>query len=128
METLVMVGIRSLGRVIAGHFAKQGWRVVCCARTRADVERAAAEVDAAGGKGVAAVCDLADRGSLEGVVRGLDHVDLCIAAQTGGGRFGARPLLEIDDEELDRGFAAYVRGTWNLMKAVGPKLLGQGSG
>src|SRR3954471_12254724 len=128
METLVMVGIRSLGRVIAGHFARQGWRVVCCARTRADVERAAAEVDAAGGKGVAAVCDLGERASLEAVVRGLDHVDLCIAAQTAGGRFGARPLLEIDDEELDRGYASYVRGTWHLLKAIGPTLLTQKGG
>lgn len=128
METLVIVGIRTLGRVVATHFAKQGWRVVCCARTGADVERVAGEVNAAGGQGVAAVCDLADRASLEAVVRGLDRVDLCVSAQTAGGRFGARPLLEIDDEELDRGFAAYVRGTWNLMKAVGPKLIAQGSG
>lgn len=127
-ETLVMLGVRTLGKAIALHFAAQGWRVVCAARTRADVEGVAAEVEQLGGKGVPAVCDLADRGSLEGVVRGVERIDLCISAQTAGGRFGALPLLEIADEELDRGYAAYMRGTWNLLKAVGPKLVGQKAG
>jgi NAD(P)-dependent dehydrogenase (short-subunit alcohol dehydrogenase family) len=127
-ETLVMVGVRTLGQAVALHFAAQGWQVVCAARTRADVEAAATAVDRAGGRGVPVVCDLNDRASLEAMVRDLVRIDLCIAAQTAGGRFGSLPLLEIPDEELDRGYAAYVRGTWNLLKAVGPKLLAQGSG
>src|SRR5687767_12258512 len=102
-ETLMMVGVRTLGRAIAQHFGRLGWRVVCAARTAADVERAADEVTRAGGQGVAVVCDLADPASLAAVVAGLDRVDLCIAAQTAGGRFGARPLVEIDGEELDQG-------------------------
>lgn len=127
-ETLVMVGVRTLGKAIALHFAAQGWRVVCAARTRTDVEAAAAAVDQAGGEGVPVVCDLADRGTLEAMVRGQPRIDLCIAAQTSGGRFGSLPLLEIADEELDRGYAAHMRGTWNLFKALGPRLLAQGSG
>jgi NAD(P)-dependent dehydrogenase (short-subunit alcohol dehydrogenase family) len=127
-ETLVMVGVRTLGKAIALHFAAQGWNVVCGARTRADVEALAAEVKMAGGTGLPVVCDLADPGSLEALVRASGRVDLCIAAQTAGGRFGAMPLLEIPDDELDRGHAAYVRGTWNLLKAVGPALVAQGTG
>jgi NAD(P)-dependent dehydrogenase (short-subunit alcohol dehydrogenase family) len=127
-ETLVMVGVRSLGRVIALHFATRKWRVVCASRTRADVERLAADVDAAGGQGVAVVCDLADPSSLAALVGASARVDLCVAAQTAGGRFGSRPLLEIDDEEIERGFRAYLRGTWNLLKAVGPRLLAQQRG
>src|SRR4051812_38328929 len=127
-ETLIMVGVRTLGEAIALHFAAQGWQVVCASRTRADVEKLAAAVDRAGGKGVPVVCDLADRASLEAMVGGCARVDLCIAAQTAGGRFGSLPLVEIADEELDRGYAAYLRGTWNLLKAVGPRLLEQQSG
>jgi NAD(P)-dependent dehydrogenase (short-subunit alcohol dehydrogenase family) len=127
-ETLLMVGARTLGRAVALHFAAQGWRVVCAARSRADVEALAADVTAAGGQGVAAPCDLADRASLEAVVKREERIDLCIAAQTAGGRFGSLALVEIDDEELDRSYAAYVRGTWNLLKAVGPKLLSQRRG
>lgn len=123
-----MVGVRTLGKAIALHFAAQGWQVVCAARTRGDVEAAAAAVEQAGGQGVPVVCDLGDRASLEAMVRDRARIDLVIAAQTSGGRFGALPLLDIPDEELDRGWSAYARGTWNLMKAVGPRLLAQGSG
>lgn len=128
METLIVVGVRTLGRAIAAHFAARHWQVVCAARTRDDVDRAVAEVDTAGGRGVGVVCDLTDRASLEELVRDRPRVDLCIAAQSAGGRFGARPLLDIDDEELDRGYRTAVRGTWNLLKAVGPTLLARGSG
>ena len=127
-ETLVMVGVRTLGEAIALHFAAQGWQVVCAARTPSDVEAVAAAVDKAGGQGVPVVCDLTDRASLEALVREQPRIDLCIAAQTAGGRFGSLPLMEIPDEELDRGYAAYLRGTWNLLKAVGPRLIGQGNG
>jgi NAD(P)-dependent dehydrogenase (short-subunit alcohol dehydrogenase family) len=127
-ETLVIVGVRTLGKAIALHFAAQGWNVVCAARTRADVEAVAAAVDQAGGKGIPAVCDLADAASLQALVRDCARIDLCVAAQTAGGRFGSLPLLEIPDEELDRGYAAHMRGTWNLLKAVGPKLIAQGAG
>jgi NAD(P)-dependent dehydrogenase (short-subunit alcohol dehydrogenase family) len=125
-ETLVMVGVRTLGRAIARHFAAQGWQVVCAARTRSDVEAAAAEVDRAGGRGIPVVCDLGDPQSLQALA--ADRVDLCIAAQTAGGRFGSRPLLEIAGEELDRGYGAYLRGTWNLLQAVGPRLVTQKQG
>jgi NAD(P)-dependent dehydrogenase (short-subunit alcohol dehydrogenase family) len=126
--TLVMVGVRSLGRVIALHFAALKWQVVCAARTQADVDGLAAEVTAAGGHGIPVVCDLTDPASLAALAGASARVDLCVAAQTAGGRFGARPLMEIDDEEIDRGYRAYLRGTWNLLKAVGPRLLAQQSG
>jgi NAD(P)-dependent dehydrogenase (short-subunit alcohol dehydrogenase family) len=128
MNTLVMMGVRSLGRVIALHFAAQQWRVVCASRTREDVERLAKDVDAAGGQGVPVVCDLTDRASLAALVAAQPGIDLCISAQTAGGRFGSKPLLDIDDAELDRACNVYLKGTWNLLKAVGPKMLAQGKG
>src|SRR6188508_2774545 len=103
MNTLVMLGVKTLGRAIALHFAERKWQVICAARTKADVDALAAEVTAAGGRGVGVVCDLKDRASLDALVAGCERIDLCVAAQTAGGRFGALPLLQIDDEELDRG-------------------------
>jgi len=128
MPTLLMVGVKTLGRAIALHFARQGWRVVAVARTVADVEGVAAAVNAAGGEGVAAPADLQDPTSLAGAVAKAGAIDLCVAAQTAGGRFGSKPLLEIDDGELAQQLAAYPGGTWNLLKAVGPVLVGQGRG
>jgi NAD(P)-dependent dehydrogenase (short-subunit alcohol dehydrogenase family) len=124
--TLVVVGVRNLGRAIALHHARMGWEVVCASRTAGDVEALARDVDAAGGNGVPVVCDLQDPGSLRALVR--PRVDLVVAAQTAGGRFGSRPLLEIDDAELESGMNAYVRGTWNLLKALGPTLVAQQHG
>lgn len=125
-ETALIVGVRGLGREIALHFAEKGWEILCAARTQSDVEAVARAVDAAGGRGVPIVCDLQDPKSLQSF---RDRkIDLCIASQTSGGRFGAKPFLEIDDEELERGLRAYVHGTWNLLKAVGPGLIARRRG
>ena len=88
-----MVGVRKLGRTVALHFARHGWRVLCASRTAADVEALARDVTAAGGQGVAAVCDLQRPESLARFAE--DPPDLVVAAQTMGGRFGSLPLLEI---------------------------------
>ncbi len=121
-----MVGVRKLGRTIALHFARKGWRVVCASRTAADVEALAREVTAAGGQGVPAVCDLQRPESLAGVASDPPH--LVVAAQTMGGRFGSLPLLEIPAAEMAQSLAAYPQGTWNLLRVVGPAMLARGSG
>jgi len=125
-STLLVVGIQGLGREVALHFAAQGWRVGCASRTAATTEALAKEVSAAGGEGIALACDLTDRSSLAAL--GALAPDLVVAAQSPGGRFGSKPLVEIDDDELERGHATMVRGTWNLLKAVGPAMLARGSG
>ena len=125
-ETLLIVGVRKLGRTIALHFAQKGWRVVCASRTAADVESLARDVTAAGGQGVAAVCDLQAPDSLGRF--GDDPPDLVVAAQTMGGRFGALSLLDIPAGELAQSLAAYPQGTWNLLRAVGPGMLARGRG
>src|SRR5260370_26445694 len=125
-ETLVMVGVKKLGREIALPFARQGWRVMCPARTAADVQAVAAEVQAAGGIGVHLTCDLLNPASLTPLSE--IRPDLVVAAQTAGGRFGSKPLLEIDDHELARNMAAYVTGTWNLLKVAGRAQVAHGRG
>ena len=125
-ETLLIVGVRKLGRSIALHFARRGWRVLCASRTASDVEALARDVTSAGGQGVAAVCDLQRPETLSRFTE--DRADLVVAAQTMGGRFGALPLLEIPSAELPQSFTAYPQGTWNLLRAVGPAMLAQGSG
>lgn len=125
-ETLLIVGVRKLGRTIALHFARKGWRVLCASRTASDVEALARDVTAAGGQGVAVVCDLQRPETLSRFNQ--DRADLVVAAQTMGSRFGALPLLEIPSAELAQSLTAYPQGTWNLLRAVGPAMLAQGSG
>lgn len=125
-ETLLIVGVRKLGRTIALHFGRKGWRVLCASRTAADVEALARDVTAAGGEGVPVVCDLQRPETL--IRFGEDPPNLVIAAQTMGGRFGALPMLEIPFTELAQSLAAYPQGTWNLLRAVGTGMLGRGTG
>jgi len=125
-ETLLIVGVRQLGRTVALHFARKGWRVLCASRTAADVEALARDVTAAGGEGVPAPCDLQRPESLARL--GQEALDLVIAAQTSGGRFGSLPLLEIPQAELAQSLAAYPQGTWNLLRAVGPSMLSRRRG
>jgi NAD(P)-dependent dehydrogenase (short-subunit alcohol dehydrogenase family) len=125
-ETVLIVGVRKLGRTIALHFGRKGWRVLCASRTAADVEALARDVSAAGGEGVPVVCDLQRPETL--IRFGEDPPDLVVAAQTMGGRFGALPLLEIPFTELAQSLTAYPQGTWNLLRAVGPGMLGRGRG
>jgi NAD(P)-dependent dehydrogenase (short-subunit alcohol dehydrogenase family) len=125
-ETLLVVGVRKLGRTVALHFARQGWRVLCAARTAADVEALAREVTAAGGEGVPAPCDLQRPESLSRF--GSEELDLVVAAQTMGGRFGSLSLLEIPEAELAQSLAAYPQGTWNLLRAASPGMLARRRG
>jgi NAD(P)-dependent dehydrogenase (short-subunit alcohol dehydrogenase family) len=125
-QTLLITGIRGLGRTIALHFAARGWHVLCASRTRSEVEALAGEVDKAGGTGEGMTLELRDPGALRALAE--RRIDLCIASQTTGGRFGFKPLLEIDGEELDAGYQTMLRGTWNLLQAVGPGMVARGSG
>jgi NAD(P)-dependent dehydrogenase (short-subunit alcohol dehydrogenase family) len=125
-SSLAIIGVRGLGREIALHFAQEGWRVLCAARTQADVKRLATDVEKAGGTGVPLVCDITAPATLERLRQ--EEVDLVVVAQTSGLRFGAMPLLDIADAELSQGFLTYPTGTWNLLKAFGPGLLARGRG
>jgi NAD(P)-dependent dehydrogenase (short-subunit alcohol dehydrogenase family) len=125
-QTLLVVGIKGLGRAVALHFARQGWRVLGASRTASDVQALAREVTAAGGQGVPVLCDLLRPETLAPLR--TEALDLIVAAQTSGGRFGSLPFLEIPDEELGLVLAAYVQGAWNLLKAVGPAALSRGHG
>src|SRR5262249_60971998 len=95
-ETLVMVGVRHLGRTIALHFARLGWEVVCVARTAADVEEVARAVDQAGGHGGALAADLTEARSLA-ALGARPTLALCIAPHTRGSRFRAQPRLATED-------------------------------
>lgn len=127
-QTVWIIGARTLGRALAMHFSATGWRVVVGSRTQADVDAVADAVTQQGGQARAVVCDLNQPATLRAVVASEPRIDMCIAAQTAGGRFGALPLVEVPPEELQRGFEGYLSATFNLLQAVGPHMLARGSG
>ena len=136
-ETLLVAGVRGLGRALALHFAAEGFNVVCAARTAASVEElardAAAAQPAARGLGALGVaCDLRDAAAVESLCAQawarFGGVDLVVAAQTSGAPFAVRSVLETPPEDVLTGFLGLPLATLQLLRAAGPRLLAQRGG
>lgn len=54
-----------VGRAVALHFARHGWRVALMARGKARLKSAAAEIQAAGGETLVLSADVADAAAIE---------------------------------------------------------------
>ena len=68
LRVLVTGGGRGIGRAIALRFAKAGSKVCVASRTSAELDEVVAEIEAAGGEGLAAQMNVRDFGSVEAAV------------------------------------------------------------
>ncbi len=136
-ETLLVVGVRGLGRALALHFAAEGFNVVCAARTAATVDELARDAAAAqpAGQGLGALgvtCDLHHAASVESLCaqawERFGNVDLVVAAQTSGAPFAVRSVLETPPEDVLTGLLGYPLATLRLLRAAGPRLVSQRRG
>lgn len=65
-QTALITGAsRGIGAATAHELARLGANVVLAARSTGDIEKHAAEINAAGGKALAVACDVADYGQVE---------------------------------------------------------------
>jgi NAD(P)-dependent dehydrogenase (short-subunit alcohol dehydrogenase family) len=93
-RVLVTGGGRGIGRAIALRFAREGSRVVVAARTSAQLDEVAKEIDAAGGQGLAANMNVVDHGSVEAAVwRAVEFMDNGIdVLVNNAGVFDVKPI------------------------------------
>jgi NAD(P)-dependent dehydrogenase (short-subunit alcohol dehydrogenase family) len=116
---------RGIGASIAWELAEAGMKVAVSARTRAQVERSAANVH-----GLALVGDVSKHEDVEGWVRRVESelgpVDLLVA-NAGIGNPGASKW-EVSVEEWWRILEVNVLGVHLCCRAVIPAMLGRGSG
>ena len=93
-RVLITGGGRGIGRAIALRFAREGARVVVAARTSAELDAVAKEIDEAGGQGLAANMNVVDHGSVEAAVwRAVEFMDNGIDVLiNNAGTFDSKPF------------------------------------
>lgn len=121
---------KGIGRAIAHALAREGVEVGLMARTRADLERVAAEISgAAGVRTHVSAVDVADRAAAEAAVsaaqEALGPIDILIN-NAGIAQFGT--VMEMDPEVWERIIRVNLLGTYYVTRAVLPGMLAQNAG
>lgn len=119
-----------IGRAIARALGEAGCSLAICARTRSDLETAAASLrETAAPRVLAITCDVSDEeevaGLLEGVLDDLGTPDVLVN-NAGVGVFGRFHDLGVED--FDRTFGVNVRGTFLCSRAFVPPMIEAGGG
>lgn len=127
---LVTGGGRGIGRILALGLADEGAAVAVISRTRADLDRVVAEIEARGGRASAAVADVVDGAAVKAAVmeseRVLGPVDILVSNAGVDAPFG--PIGHVDPDDWWATEAVHVKGAVNAMTAVLPGMRARGRG
>jgi NAD(P)-dependent dehydrogenase (short-subunit alcohol dehydrogenase family) len=120
---------RGIGRAVAVALAQAGADVAVTARTGADLESVAREVEGLGRRCVVAECDVTDAGAVvsmaERVVRELGGMDIVV---NNAGRGESHPFKGHPDELWHRMIAVNLTSVYFVTKAFVPALIEGGGG
>ena len=119
-SALVTGAGRGIGRACALALAHAGAEVWLIARTRDEIEQAAAEIRAAGGKAHAAACDVTNTVDLERAFSGIAALDILV---NNAGSNIPEPFVEVSEEHLDRLLDLNVRAAFLVAQAAAKKML-----
>ena len=115
---------RGIGRAIAVAFAKEGASVVCSARSVAEIEAVAGEID-----GLAVPCDVADeadiRKLMDATVAAYGRIDILV---NNAGAVARMPVHELPVDDWDHVINVNLRGLFLCTKYALPSMLERGSG
>jgi len=126
---IVTGGGTGIGRGICLAFGREGAKVVVAARRLEKVEAVAAELRAAGGESLAAVCDVtkgADtRALVEAAERAFGRVDILV---NNAGALSVSTVENISEEDWDRLMGTNLKGPFLMSRAVLPAMRRAGGG
>jgi NAD(P)-dependent dehydrogenase (short-subunit alcohol dehydrogenase family) len=111
---------RGLGRACAVALAEAGAEVWLAARTRDEIEQAAAGIRASGGRAHAAVCDVARPEELKGLFARLGVLDVLV---NNAGTNIPEPFVEVTEEHFDRVAGLNLRAAFFAAQAAARKML-----
>jgi NAD(P)-dependent dehydrogenase (short-subunit alcohol dehydrogenase family) len=109
-----------IGRGCALALAEAGADVVAIARTRADVEAVARDVERLGRAGRPHVCDVTDARGLDRVMGSLERVDVLVNA---AGTNIPEPFLQVGEHSLDALLEVNVKGTFLAAQAAARRMV-----
>jgi len=122
-------GSRGLGLELARGFAKRGATIAICARTLADLRRAAAELRQRGANVLAVVCDVTNQsqcyGFIEKVVEKFGAIDVLV---NNAGVIQAGPLACMGLDDFAKSMATHFWGPLYLIDRALPHMRSQGAG
>lgn len=120
---------QGIGRATALAFAAEGATVAIATRTQAHGEETLAMIEAAGGKAVLRIVDLADhavaRAMVADVAATCGRLDIVVH---NAAAFGRRTIEEMDEALLDTLFNLNVKACFTLTQAALPHMRKQGGG
>ena len=116
---------RGIGRAIAQAYAASGAEVTLCARTRTEIEEAAAELTAAGFAARALVADVTDAAGFAQIIDGLGAFDVFV---NNAGTNRPKPLSEVTEDDYDTVIGLNVRAAIFAAKAVTARMSARGRG
>jgi NAD(P)-dependent dehydrogenase (short-subunit alcohol dehydrogenase family) len=126
---VVVGGTTGIGRAISLGLADAGADVIASARGAANVDAAAAEIEARGRRTLRARCDVADRESLDAlrddVIAAFGRVDILVNC---AGRTQRTPTLDVGEAEWNAILDTNLTGTLRACQAFGRAMIERGYG
>lgn len=116
---------RGIGLACARAVADAGAEAVLMSRTGSELETAAADIRAAGGKARTMVCDVADTAAVRDAIGSLDRLDALI---NNAGTAKHAHFLEVDEDNYDQVMALNGRAAFFTAQAAARKIADGGRG
>jgi NAD(P)-dependent dehydrogenase (short-subunit alcohol dehydrogenase family) len=126
---LITGGSRGLGLVMAREFAREGARLVLCARDEAELQRAHADLDAYDGEIMTVSCDVTNKDSVTDMIERVNSrfggVDVLV---NNAGVIQVGPIEVMTHADFEMTMQAHFWGPLNTIMAVLPSMRARKSG
>jgi len=126
---LITGGSRGLGLVMAREFARQGSRLVLCARDEQELQQAQADVEDFGAEVITVPCDVTDKHAVNEMIAAVnDRFGTIDVLVNNAGIIQVGPLEVMTTEDFERAMQVHFWGPLNTILAVLPSMRQKKSG